>query len=54
MRISEDVLGSFISSNKIGYRRSEDHVNVSEGICLRVKELGDKKTNYGEFDPGSG
>jgi hypothetical protein len=28
MRISEDVLGSFISSNKIGYRRSEDHVNA--------------------------
>jgi hypothetical protein len=48
------VAGSFISSNKIGYRRSEDHVNVSGGICLRVKETGDKKTNYGEFDPGSG
>ena len=54
MRISEDVLGSFISSNKIGYRRSEDHVNADGGICFRVKEPGDKKTNYGEFDPGSG
>ena len=39
---------------KIGYRRSEDHVNVLGGICFRVKEPGDKKTNYGEFDPGSG
>jgi len=52
MRILEDGLGSFISSKEsplpekamateIGYRRSEDHVNVSDGVCFRADEVGD-------------